>query len=83
MNNLLIDYDKIGKSMFISFIEPFVGTNIKIPFAAYQGKLLTAEQMVTTLEKDVSLYSRWLESMAESGDEINRIIDQIVKQAKK
>ena len=40
---------------------------------------MTANELINTAERDISFFDRWLDSMADSADWVNRIMDQAVK----
>lgn len=82
MNDLDSEYDKVAMPLFVDFIKPFVGEKIVVPFGKYKGKEMTANDLIKKAEHDISFFDRWLDSMADSSDTMNKIMDQAVKKAK-
>lgn len=82
MQNLSIEFDMNAKPVFISFIKQYMGESIVIPFGKDKGKRISAEELVSSADRDIGFLDRWLNSMAESGDYILRIFDRIVKEQK-
>lgn len=82
LGDLFIKYDKIAMPLFVSFIKPFVGEGIAIPFGKWKGKTIKAEDLVKVADEDISFFDRWLDSMADSSNYMLKIIDQAVKKSK-
>lgn len=82
LQDLEVDYSKLTMPLFVDFVKPFMGEAIEVPFGKYKGKIMTAEQLIQTAERDISFFDRWLDSMADSSDYMLKIMDQAVKQAK-
>lgn len=75
-------YQKVAVPMFIDFIKPFVGESITVPFGKFKNKTYTLDELVKTADKDISIFDRWLDSMAESSDLILKVMDRAVKVSK-
>lgn len=82
LGDLFIKYNNTAMPLFVSFIKPFVGEGIKVPFGKWKGKIIKAEDLVTIADEDISFFDRWLDSMADSSNYMLKIMDQAVKQAK-
>ena len=82
LGDLFVKYDKIAMPLFVSFIKPFVGEGITIPFGKWKGKTIKAEDLVKVAGEDISFFDRWLDSMADSSNYMLKIIDQAVKKSK-
>ena len=82
VGKLLNGYEQQKNPLLISFVKEFVGTGLVVPFGKEKGKVYTAEDLLKMAEKDISVFDRWLDSMAESGDMMLRILDQKSKQAR-
>lgn len=93
LENIFITYEQSAMPLFVQFIKPFIGNEIKIPFGKYAGKRIvvseeTDENDNTTINiakiasEDISFFDRWLDSMADSSDYMLKIMDQAVKKAK-
>lgn len=82
INNLTEEYDKQARPLFISFLKPFMGSSVAIPFGKDSGKVITAEELLERADEDISIFDRWLDSMADSSDQVLRIFDQAVKASK-
>lgn len=76
------DFYDIAKTEFTEFIRPFVGDNLTLTIGKNKGKSYTAEQLIESMDKDITLFDRWIDSMADSTDPILKIYDQIVKKQK-
>ena len=85
-NTLLSDietmYSRAAIPLFVSFIKPFLGENLVVPFGKWKGQVITAEELIHTAYKDISFFDRWLDSMADSSSYMLKIMDQAVKKAK-
>ena len=68
--------------LFVDFIKPFLGESVVIQFGKYKGRIFTAEELIKTAHEDISLFDRWLDSMADSSDFMLKILDQAVKKSK-
>lgn len=82
LNDLFVDYNKVAMPLFVDFIQPFIGQSLTVAFGKYKGRTLTAEELIRTADKDISFFDRWLDSMADSSDQMLRIMDQAVKKSK-
>lgn len=75
-------YQKVAVPMFIDFIKPFIGDNIRVPFGKFKNKVYTLDELVKTADRDISIFDRWLDSVAESSDLILKVMDRAVKVSK-
>lgn len=82
IGNILARYEAQKKPLLISFVQRFIGENFEVPFGKDKGKKITAEELLAAADKDITVFDRWLDAMAESGDMLLRILDQSSKQAK-
>ena len=83
IKDLASDFYEIAKDKFTEFIRPFVGDGLAITIGRDRyKKTYTAEELVTSMDRDITLADRWLDSMADSSDPILQIYDQIVKKQK-
>lgn len=82
LGDLFVKYNSVSMPLFVDFIKPFVGENIMIPFGKFKGKVIKAEDLVKMADKDISLFDRWLDSMADSSDYMLKVMDQAVKKSK-
>lgn len=86
MNNLISrlrqQYNQEAMPLFVSFIKPFIGEGITVPYGKYKGKTYTAEELIEKADRDISFFDRWLDSMADSSDYMIKIIDQAIKKSK-
>lgn len=76
------DFYSIAKDEFADFIRPFVGEGLTITLGKYKGKVYTAEELIESVDRDITIFDRWLDSMADSSDPILQIYDQQVKKQK-
>lgn len=76
------DFYSISKDEFAEFIRPFVGEGLSITLGKYKGKTYTAEELIEATDRDITIFDRWLDSMADSSDPILQIYDQLVKKQK-
>lgn len=82
IGDLFVKYNDVSMPLFVDFIKPFVGENIMIPFGKFKGKVIKAEDLVKMADEDISLFDRWLDSMADSSDYMLKVMDQAVKKSK-
>ena len=82
LGDLFIKYNNTAMPLFVSFIKPFVGDSITIPFGKWKGKVIQAEDLVKMADEDISFFDRWLDSMADSSDYMLKVMDQAVKKSK-
>ena len=82
IGDLFVKYNDVSIPLFVDFIKPFVGENIIIPFGKFKGKVIKVEDLVKMADEDISLFDRWLDSMADSSDYMLKIMDQAVKKSK-
>lgn len=82
LGDLFIKYNNVSMPLFVSFIKPFVGESITIPFGKWKGKVIQAEDLVKMADEDISFFDRWLDSMADSSDYMLKVMDQAVKKSK-
>ena len=82
LGDLFVKYNDASMPLFVSFIKPFVGESITVPFGKWKGKVIKAEDLVKMADEDISFFDRWLDSMADSSDYMLKIMDQAVKKSK-
>lgn len=82
LGDLFVKYNDTAMPLFVSFIKPFVGDSITIPFGKWKGKVIQAEDLVKMADEDISFFDRWLDSMADSSDYMLKVMDQAVKKSK-
>ena len=82
IGDLFVKYNDVSMPLFVDFIKPFVGENIMIPFGKFKGKVIKAEDLVKIADEDISVFDRWLDSMADSSDYMLKVMDQAVKKSK-
>ena len=82
LNDLFSEYDKCAKPLFVDFIKPIIGDGLVVPFGKDKGKRLTAESLIESADRDITIFDRWLDSMADSSDAMLGILDRLVKNAK-
>ena len=67
--------------MFIEFLRPFFGDSIKV-IDNNKVKEISLEEALNTSYNDISLIDRYLQSMADSSDPLNKMFDSVVKSVK-
>lgn len=82
ISNLETDYKEVALPLFADFIKPFFGENMVIPFGKDKGKVLKVEDLLTHADRDITVFDRWLDSMADSSDYMLKVMDQAVKKSK-
>lgn len=82
LGDLFVQYNDTAMPLFVSFIKPFVGDSITIPFGKWKGKVIQAKDLVKMADEDISFFDRWLDSMADSSDYMLKVMDQAVKKSK-
>lgn len=74
-------YKEVAKPLFIQAMKPFVGDGIVLKFGG-KKRVIKAEEIIERADKDISFFDRWLDSAADSGDYMIKVIDQMVKKQK-
>lgn len=83
IQDLSADFYDVSKSLFADYIRPFVGEGLSITIARDKyKKTYTAEELVTSMDRDITFFDRWIDSMADSSDPMLQIYDQVVKKQK-
>lgn len=83
IQDLSADFYDVSKTLFTDFIRPFVGDGLSITITRDKyKKTYTAEELVTSMDRDITFFDRWLDTMADSSDPILQIYDAIVKEHK-
>ena len=82
LDDLYVEYTNQAMPLFVTFIKPFIGEQIEIPFGKYKGTVKSVDELVSMADKDISFFDRWLDSMADSSDFMLKAMDQAVKQSK-
>lgn len=86
IGSLTAAYEQLKNPILVSFVKRFVGEGLEIPFGTWNGKkkgdIITAEELLEQAEKDITVFDRWLDSMAESGDMMLRMLDATAKKAR-
>lgn len=78
-SKIMAKYKKVSLPMFVEFMRPVAGDRIKVPIGKFRNKEYTLEQLIKSADSDISLFDRWLDSMADSSDIILQGMDRIVK----
>lgn len=83
LGDLSSDFYDVSKELFTDYIKPFVGEGLAITITRDKyKKVYTAEELVTSMDRDITFFDRWIDSMADSSDPMLQIYDQIVKEQK-
>lgn len=86
VGQLTDDFYAVAKESFADFIRPFVDERMAAELAnPIQGRatgVITAEALIESLDHDIGIVDRWVDSMANSTDTLLQIYDQIVKKQK-
>lgn len=82
IGGLMAAYEEEKNPILVAFVKRFIGEGFEVPFGKEKGKVYTAEEILKMADKDISVFDRWLDSMAESGDLMLRMLDQTAKQAR-
>lgn len=82
IGRLTAEYERQKYPLLVAFVKRFIGDGIEVPFGKEKGKTYTAEDILEMADKDISVFDRWLDSMAESGDLMLRMLDQTAKKAR-
>ena len=72
-------YSKMAMPAFAEFLKPFLGEEVVVPFGKYAGTKMSAEELLTEAQSDISFMDRWLDSMADSSDVVLQAYDAVVK----
>lgn len=82
MDTLWHDYNDLTMPLFVKFLTPFIGDTLEVTYGKNKGKKFTVQELLETAEQDVSLIDFWLDSMADSSDQVLRVLDKVVKDSK-
>jgi hypothetical protein len=82
VSDLNNEYLENAKLVFTKFIRPFFGEDFVIPFGKHKGEKVSLEELLNQSNKDISIWDRYLDSMADSSDYLLNSFDQVVKRAK-
>lgn len=82
VRDLQVNYNTVAMPLFIDFISPYVGESLVVPFGKYKGKVKTVEELIKVADKDISFFDRWLDSMADSSDDMLKLMDKAVRLSK-
>ena len=77
LDDLFINYEKIANPIFLEFLRQYVGDSVTI-----KGKEVKLSDLIKKADKDISIFDRYLDSMADSSDDVLKIMDKIVKNSK-
>lgn len=72
-------YHEAALTQFIGFIKSVMGDEMTIGIGKNKGKKIKAEAIALAADKDISMINRWLDSMADQPDMINKIFDEAVR----
>lgn len=73
-------YVKISTPLFKQFLAPYIGDGIEIPFGKYKGEKVTLDTLMDDAFRDITIWERYLDSMADSTDVILSSLDYVYKQ---
>lgn len=83
IGNITAQYERQKEPLLVDFVRRFVGDGLAVPFGEKAGKkVYTAEDILEMADKDITVFDRWLDSMAESGDLMLRMLDAKAKEAR-
>lgn len=82
VNSFNSKYHDIAMKYFEDFIREFYGDSVRIPVGKYKGKVITVEEMARYAPADIGFMSRWLDSLSDSPDLLNKVFDEKVKEQK-
>lgn len=72
-------YNSLSKELFASFLEPFLGPNVRAAYLKKFNKEINLKDLLKESNKDISMMARWLESMSRVNDLPSQLIDAVVK----
>lgn len=85
LKDLQSQYNSLTKPLFVEFIKPYYENRGENPFDSKNPNRptnKTVEELLEEADKDISFFERWLDSAADSTDDLLKIIDQAVKKSK-
>lgn len=82
ISELYSRYNNLAFPLFAEFLKPYMGEEIVVPFGKDKGKVITVEELLKSADKDITIFDRWLDSMADSSDFLLKGIDSVVKDRK-
>lgn len=81
--NIENTYYELGKPLFGKFLKVYMGNDkIIVPFGDQKDREIDIMEMLEFQDRDISWMHRWLDAMAESSDDVLKLIDIAVKDIK-
>jgi len=82
VRKLVANYKAVSDPLFVKWITTFMGDSVTVPFGRMKGQEIKASELAEEGLADISMMDRWLDSMAESGDWVLRMLDAQTKKAR-
>lgn len=82
LKNLNASYLDISGSLFENVVAPFIGDDLVVPFGKRAGEKITIKEVIEEARKDIGLFDRLLDSMADSSSILLKVFDRLVKNQK-
>lgn len=83
LNILFTEYNKYARLYFEDMLSNIYGEHGKtVTIGKDKGRVITIHEMATRADRDISLASRWFNSLADCNDYALRAIDDLTREAK-
>lgn len=81
-NQLQAQYSSIARPLFATFLEKYIGNSLEIKMGKNKGIKLNIMDLLSTADKDITFFDRWLDAMSDSSDQMLRLFSASVEDRK-
>ena len=83
LERFFVDYNRLARTYFEEMLSSVYGEHGKTVDAGREkGRRISIHEMATRADRDISLASRWFNSLADCNDFVLKAIDDVVRDAK-
>ena len=75
-------YHEAAMEQFVAWVRSIMGDEMVIGIGRHKGQKINPENLAMAAEKDINFLNRWLDSMADQPDMLNKIFDEAVRRYK-
>ena len=75
---LEVQYRDFSRDLVLDFLRPFVGDSLVMKMGKLKGQTLTLEELLDHSSQDIGFFDRWMDSMADSSDQMLRLFNHSV-----
>lgn len=76
------DYKKVSFALIYNMLKPIFGEDKVVPFGKNKGEIITLDDLLKGVHKDINFINQFLDSAADSGDIAIALFDKVIKIAK-